>query len=191
MFHIYGQYFHPETLLERVRDVAFHRRPRMIFKGFRVPDWAQNHTRDGWDLDCHSRAAWADAMHDMQSEWTPMQFNGDRMDTNILNWFRFEQWGKGNSARLFYNEVPKPRWDRHGGYINNPDKELYSFKYANQDEQFTFDLDTTTEEGRKEFEDEYKQLCEMAPEIFKMDELIFPHEVPKQLSSEPHFLRIW
>jgi len=39
-FHIYGQYFHPHTLLERVRDVNFYRRPRTLFKGFRVPDWA-------------------------------------------------------------------------------------------------------------------------------------------------------
>lgn len=39
-YHIYAQYFHPETLLERVRDVNFFRRPRTLFKGFRVPDWA-------------------------------------------------------------------------------------------------------------------------------------------------------
>lgn len=38
--HIYAQYFHPSTLLERVKDVAFYRRPRTIFKGFSVPDWA-------------------------------------------------------------------------------------------------------------------------------------------------------
>lgn len=40
--HIYGQYFHPETILERVRNVHLYRRPRMMFKGFTVPDWAQS-----------------------------------------------------------------------------------------------------------------------------------------------------
>ena len=39
-FHLYAQYFHPETLLERVRSVRFHRNPRTLFKGFTVPDWA-------------------------------------------------------------------------------------------------------------------------------------------------------
>ena len=53
--HVYAQYFHPETLLERVRDVSFYRRPRTIFKGFRVPDWAQNQKKYGWDLDSYSR----------------------------------------------------------------------------------------------------------------------------------------
>ena len=42
MNHVYAQYFHPETILERVRDTSFYRRPRTIYKGFRVPDWAQN-----------------------------------------------------------------------------------------------------------------------------------------------------
>lgn len=41
MFHLYAQHFHPSSLLERVRDVRFYRQPRTIFKGFRVPDWAQ------------------------------------------------------------------------------------------------------------------------------------------------------
>ena len=40
MHHMYAQYFHPNTLLERVRNVSFYRRPRTIYKGFRVPDWA-------------------------------------------------------------------------------------------------------------------------------------------------------
>jgi hypothetical protein len=48
MFHIYAQYFHPETLLERVRDTSFHRRPRTIFKGYTVPDWATAEKRHGW-----------------------------------------------------------------------------------------------------------------------------------------------
>ena len=48
MHHVYAQYFHPSTLLERVRDVAFYRKPRTIFKGFRVPDWATAEKRHGW-----------------------------------------------------------------------------------------------------------------------------------------------
>ena len=48
MHHLYAQYFHPSTLQERVRDVAFYRKPRTIFKGFRVPDWATAEKRNGW-----------------------------------------------------------------------------------------------------------------------------------------------
>jgi len=40
MNHLYAQYFHPNTLLERVRDTRFIRNPRTIFKGFKVPEWA-------------------------------------------------------------------------------------------------------------------------------------------------------
>lgn len=76
--HIYQQYFHPHTLLERVRDVNFYRKPRTLFKGFRVPDWAQADQRHGWELDTYSRAAWENALHDMRSEWTPVQFTGER-----------------------------------------------------------------------------------------------------------------
>ena len=45
-------------------------------------------------------------IHDMNAELTPMQFAGDRQEPNILQWFRLEQFGKGASSRLFYNEVP-------------------------------------------------------------------------------------
>ena len=48
MNHVYAQYFHPETLLERVRDVRFYRYPRTLFKGFKVPDWATSDVRNGW-----------------------------------------------------------------------------------------------------------------------------------------------
>lgn len=70
-FHIYAQYFHPETLLERVRDVRFFRQPRTLFKGFTVPEWAGSHRRDGWDLDVYSRTVWDNALDDLRSEWTP------------------------------------------------------------------------------------------------------------------------
>ena len=48
MHHIYAQNFHPDTLLERVRDTRFIRNPRTLFKGFRVPDWATAEKAHGW-----------------------------------------------------------------------------------------------------------------------------------------------
>jgi len=61
-------------MLERVRNVRFFRQPRTIFKGFRVPDWANAKEHDGWEYDAYSRTAWENAMHDLHSEWTPTQF---------------------------------------------------------------------------------------------------------------------
>lgn len=58
MFHMYAQYFHPSTVLERVRDVRFYRQPRTIFKGFKVPDWATSKEHAGWEFDAYSRQAW-------------------------------------------------------------------------------------------------------------------------------------
>jgi hypothetical protein len=48
MHHIYAQYFHPDNLLERVRDVNFYRRIRTLYKGFKVPEWAQADKMNGW-----------------------------------------------------------------------------------------------------------------------------------------------
>lgn len=117
--------------MERVRDVHFYRRPRTLFKGFRVPDWATAEKRHGWELDTYSRKAWDNALHDLMSETTPTQFVGERQEPNIIEWFRFEQWGKGASSRLFYNEVPKPMWHRYGGHLDDPETNLYSFTHAN------------------------------------------------------------
>lgn len=108
----------------------FYRRPRTLFKGFRVPDWATAEKDKGWNLDIYSRRAWEKAMDDLRSEWTPTQFTGERLEPNFLQWFRLEQWGKGFSSRLFYNEVPKPRWIRHGGHLDDKEKTLYSFTHA-------------------------------------------------------------
>ena len=58
LMHMYSQYFHPHTLLERVRNVAFYRRPRTIYKGFTVPDWARAENSDGWEFDFYSQQAW-------------------------------------------------------------------------------------------------------------------------------------
>ena len=198
MMHIYAQYFHPSTLLERVRDVRAYRQPRTIFKGFRAPDWATAKELHGWDFDAYSRQAWDNAMFDMHSEWTPMQFPGERQEPNVLQWLRLEQWGHGFSSRLFYNEVPQPTWWRYGGHmLQNKDDDkardrlLHSFTYADQDQGIIFGIDTTTEEGRKKFREEYETLSALAPEIIKKDALVFPHEMAPRISTEPHFRRVW
>jgi len=54
-----------------------------------------------------------------------------------------------------------------------------------------FGMDTSTEEGRAAFKAEYDTLAELAPEIIKKDEIVFPHEMPEKISSEPHFQRAW
>lgn len=117
MMHLYAQHFHPSTLLERVRDVRMYRQPRTLFKGFTVPDWATAEQKHGWEYDQYSRNAWDNAMHSLHSEWTPMQFVGERQEPNPFQWFRLEQFGQGFSSRLFFNEVPKPTWYRQGGHL--------------------------------------------------------------------------
>jgi hypothetical protein len=189
--HIYAQHFHPDTLLERVREVNFYRRPRTLFKGFKVPDWATAEKTHGWELDAYSRQAWDNAMHDMNSEWTPMQFTGERLEPNILNWFRLEQWGKGNSSRLFYNEVPKPTWFRYGGHFDQNDKELHSFTHADQEHKFIFGIDTTTTEGREQFKKEWETACQLVPELISKEDMVYPHEHQRFISEEPHFRRVW
>jgi len=52
-------------------------------------------------------------------------------------------------------------------------------------------MDTNTVEGREAFKAEYEALAELAPEIIKKDEMIYPHEMAPQISSEPHFQRTW
>lgn len=56
-------------------------------------------------------------MAEFNSEWTPMQFVGERQEPNIIEWFRLEQYGKGSSSRLFYNEVPHTSWIRFKGHL--------------------------------------------------------------------------
>lgn len=71
-------------------------------------------------------------MHEFHSEATPMPFFGERQEPNPLQWFRLEQYGKGNSSRLFFNEVPMPWWHRHQGHMDDSQKDelLYSFNNA-------------------------------------------------------------
>jgi hypothetical protein len=130
-------------------------------------------------------------MHDLRSEWTPIQFVGQRQDPNLINWFRLEHYGHGMSSKLFYNEVPKPTWYRHKGHLDDVDREVFSFTHADQDRQFIFGLDTTTEEGRKAFEAEWQAVATIAPELIDKDAIVFPHEHSKLVSQEPHFQRVW
>lgn len=120
-----------------------------------------------------------------------MQFWGERLEPNIIEWFRLEQMGRGLSSRLFYNEVPKPTWFRHHGHLDNPEDTLYSFTKANQDQQIGYGIDTTTEEGRAKFKAEYDAISEFAPELIKKEEMVYPHEMGTNISTEPHFQRVW
>mmetsp|Transcript_715 Transcript_715/g.837 ORF Transcript_715/g.837 Transcript_715/m.837 type:complete len:353 (-) Transcript_715:33-1091(-) len=191
-WHIYAQNFHPSTLNERVRAVHFYRKPKTLFKGFSVPDWAQAQKRDGYDIDVqYSIKAWENAMNEFRSEWTPMPFAGERVDPNVINWFRIEQIGKGLSSRLFYNETPKPTWHRYGGNLDDPEKTLYSFKYGDQAHQNPLGFDTSTKEGRESLEAEVQRWKQMTPEVYeaygfdKSD----GNQLNKYISSEPHFQR--
>jgi hypothetical protein len=195
--HVYAQYFHPDTLTERVRNVQFYRRTRTIFKGFRVPDWAQPRNHEGWEVDIYSRQAWDNAIHDLEAEMTPTPYSNRRNEPNILQWFRFEFMLGGHGNRLFYNEVPKFSWKKQQGHMTETndererDRALYSFTHANQDRPLLFGMDTTTPEGQAAFREEYEALAEMTPEIIKKDEMIYPHQLPARISNEPHFRRVW
>lgn len=93
--------------------------------------------------------------------------------------------------------MPNPTWWRQGGHLTEGDDErardkiLYSFTHANQNRNIIFGLDTTTPAGREAFKREYESYCEMMPEIVKKEDLVFPHEIPAHLSTEPHFQRVW
>lgn len=88
-------------------------------------------------------------------------------------------------------------WRRQKGHMLEADTEaerdrvLYSFTQANQDKALIFGMDTRTPEGQEAFRKEYEAMAEMAPEIIKKEDLVFPHEMPAQLSDEPHFRRVW
>jgi hypothetical protein len=191
-WHIYAQHFHPHTLHERVRSVNFYRKVKTLYKGFKVPDWAHDHKKDGWDIDAYSRSAWDGAMKDFNSEWTPMPWTGERLEPNVINWFRIEQLGKGFSSRYFYNETPKPQWHRHGGHLDDKEKTLYSFKYGDQHHEDVLGFDVSTTEGKKALDSEVKRWKEMTPEVY--DSMGIPEgddtwNNRKYVSTEPHFQR--
>lgn len=130
-------------------------------------------------------------MNDFNAEITPQPFFGERQEPNPLEWFRLEQFGKGASSRLFYNEVPEPLWIRHGGHVESKEEEFYSFTKANQDTPLLFGMDTTTQEGRDLFKAEYDALADMVPELMKKDDIIYPHEIQQKVNTEAHFQRLW
>jgi len=98
---------------------------------------------------------------------------------------------------MFYNEVPQLSWRRQTGHLTEgndereKDRMLFSFTHANQDRGILFGLDTTTPEGAEAYRKEYEDLCEMAPEILKKEDMILPHQMPARISEEPHFRRVW
>lgn len=130
-------------------------------------------------------------MADMHSEFTPQPFFGERQEPNVLEWFRLEQFGKGSSSRLFFNEVPHPWWHRNGGHLDNPEDTLYSFTHADQESQINFGIDTTTPEGKERWQQEYAAISAYAPEIVPMQDFVQLHEMPKFVTQEPHFQRVW
>lgn len=71
------------------------------------------------------------------------------------------------------------------------DRVLHSFTHGDQEQPIVFGIDTTTAEGREQFKREWDNLCELAPEILKKEDITFPHELPAQLTNEPHFRRVW
>jgi hypothetical protein len=111
----------------------------------------------------------------LASESTPTQFVGERQEPNVIEWFRFEQVGKGASSRLFYNETPHPTWFRNGGHFEG--ENVYSFTKAEQEKKFLFGVDTTTAEGREVFKKEWENMATLFPELLSKDDLVFPHEV--------------
>lgn len=82
-------------------------------------------------------------------------------------------------------------YHKHGGHLDNPEKTLYSFTHGDKNQWVPWGIDTTTPEGRAEFEAEWDRLCQMAPELFNKDEMIYPHEMRKPVPTEPHFRRMW
>ena len=120
-----------------------------------------------------------------------MQFIGERVEANAIEWLRLENFGKGLSSRLFFNEQPQINWLRHNGHVDNMEEELYSFNNANQTQNIVFGLDTTTEEGRAKFKAEWEQIHMLTPEIIKKEDFMFPHEMGAQISTEPYFQRLW
>ena len=191
-WHIYAQYFHPTTLLERVRNINVYRKHNVIFKGFSLPDWAQSKDTEGFDTDIYSRKIWDQAWHEFKSEQTPAQFNVQSLEPNLINLARWEHWGKGLSSRFFYNEVPKPMWFRNGGRLEDPEKHLFSFTHGDQGSEDLFGFDTSTPEGQKFLLNEIKYWKQVTPEMMKnVPEEIEAFDVKPQISSEPHFQRSW
>lgn len=48
-----------------------------------------------------------------------------------------------------------------------------------------------TEEGRKEFKELFDGLCQCTPELLNAEAMLYPHEMPKPITNEAHFRRVW
>jgi hypothetical protein len=75
--------------------------------------------------------------------------------------------------------------------MDNVERDVFSFTHADQEHRFIFGMDTTTPEGKAAFKKEWDSLAQMAPELIRKEDIVYPHEMPAQISSEPHFRRVW
>lgn len=169
-WHIFAQNFHPESLLERTRDINFFRKPDALFKGFAVPEWAQSSKREGYQIDFYARKIWDKAINEARYEQTPAPQKPERLGPNIIQAFRIEDYAGGNGARLFYNEDPKPTFYRYKGRFEEADKErLHSFKDADQpfDLKEIFGADPDTPEGKKKLENIFEEWRQAMPWLFE------------------------
>lgn len=75
--------------------------------------------------------------------------------------------------------------------MDNAEECLYSFTHGDQEQRVIFGIDTTTKEGREAFKKEYDALAAMTPELISAENMLYPHEMPKQIPEEAHFQRVW
>lgn len=172
-FHIYAQYFHPNNIIERVNHVHFYRQPNRLYKGTKVPEWAQNHIREGGEFDNYTHDQWTQAMDDFQSEVTPIPVFRDGMplDANPILWTQIYGFGGGKGRRLFYNEKPvHSTWHDGGEYEEEEMNYGYNPRLKNP-------FLTATEEGKEEFDKYMQDLNKMYPESFPKEGYVYPHEI--------------
>ena len=58
-------------------------------------------------------------------------------------------------------------------------------------DRINFGIDTTTPEGREQWQREYAAISAYAPEIVPMANFVQLHDMPKFVTKEPHFQRVW
>jgi len=68
---------------------------------------------------------------------------------------------------------------------------LFSFTHGDQVQPIDFGLDTTTEDGRLAYEEQFMAMTRMTPELLKPEEILYPHEMGVEIPNEPHFKRVW
>lgn len=189
-WHIYAQNFHPESLLERTRDVHFYRKPDSIFKGWKVPDWAQSSKREGHHIDPYARKIWDKAILEARYEQTPAPQKPESLGPNLLNMMKYTDYAGGNGARIFYNEDPKPTFYRYKGRFEETDKDrLHSFKDADQefDLKEIFGADPSTPEGQQRLKDIFAVWNEAMPWLYEDHCKAYDFGVKEFRSDEPNF----